>query len=157
MTKEIFAEEYWNAFRETNPLIPKITPYQVWFFGNSQEMSIYLANFVVNGTKRATASLVLVNEKIPENAPTADGYSVVTDFEGNPLCIIQTTEIRHVPFLEVDFSFAKDEGEGFQNIDEWRKGHREYFTKECLELGFEFDETMLVCCERFRLLYPKFA
>jgi uncharacterized protein YhfF len=157
MTKETLATEYWNAFRKTNTSIPETTSYQVWFFGNSQEMSIDLANFVVNGTKRATASLVLVNEKIPENAPIPDGYSVVTDFEGKPLCIIQTTEIRHIPFLEVDFSFAKDEGEGDQNIDDWRKGHREYFTKECRELGFEFEETMLVCCERFDLLYPKFA
>ncbi len=157
MNKNHLAQEYWNTFRKANRSIPEDTPCQIWYFGNSQEMSIYLANFVVNGTKRATASLVLVNEKIPENAPIADGYSVVTDFEGKPLCIIQTTEIRHIPFLEVDYSFAKDEGEGDENIDDWRKGHRDYFTKECRELGFEFDEKMLVCCERFRLLYPKFA
>jgi uncharacterized protein YhfF len=157
MIKDTIIEEYWNAFRKTNVPIPKDTQYQVWYFGNSQDMSINLASFVVNGTKRATASLVLVNEKIPENAPIPDGYSVVTDFEGKPLCIIQTTEIHQIPFLEVDFSFAKDEGEGDLNIDDWRKGHREYFTKECRELGFEFDETMLVCCERFDLLYPKFA
>lgn len=148
---------YWSSFCQMNPKISEDVPYQVWYFGNSQEMSINLANFVVNGTKRATASLVLVNEKIPENAPIPNGYSVVTDFEGKPMCIIQTTEIRHVPFLEVDFQFAKDEGEGFENIEEWRKGHRDYFTKECREMGFEFDETMLVCCERFKLLYPKFA
>jgi uncharacterized protein YhfF len=157
MTQNKFAKKYWLDFIKINLEISENTPFQIWHFGNSQEMSIYLADFVVNGTKRATASLVLVNEKIPENAPIVDGYSVVTDFEGKPLCIIQTTEIRHIPFLEIDFSFAKDEGEGDQNIEDWRKNHREFFTRECLELGFEFDETMLVCCERFDLLYPKFA
>ncbi len=157
MRKNLLAEEYWRAFRDANPSIPEDTEYQIWFFGNSLEMSLQLANFVVYGTKRATASLVLINEKIPENAPIPDGYSVVTDFEGKPLCVIQTTEIRLIPFLEVDYAFAKDEGEGDENIEDWRKGHRDYFTKECREMGFEFDETMLVCCERFKLLYPKFA
>jgi uncharacterized protein YhfF len=59
--------------------------------------------------------------------------------------------------LEVGFDFAKAEGEGDENIEDWRKGHRDYFTKECKEAGFEFNETMLVCCERFELIYTKFA
>jgi uncharacterized protein YhfF len=155
MNKNELAEKFWRDFCLENSEVDENTPYQVWFFGNSQEMSVKLANYVIYGSKRATASLVKVNELIPENAPIEDGYSVVTDFEGNPKCVLQTTEIREIPFLEVDFQFAKDEGEGDENIEDWRKGHRDYFTKECKDLGFEFDETMLVCCERFRLLYPK--
>jgi uncharacterized protein YhfF len=155
MNKNDLAENCWREFCLENSEVDDNTHYQVWFFGNSQEMSVKLANFVIYGSKRATASLVKVNELIPENAPIDDGYSVVTDFEGNPKCIIQTIEIREIPFLEVDFQFAKDEGEGDENIKSWRKGHQDYFTKECKDLGFEFDETMLVCCERFRLIYPK--
>jgi uncharacterized protein YhfF len=151
------AKEFWQKCCQENQNINPNEPYQVWFFGDSQEMSVKLADFVIFGTKRATASLVLVNNLIPENAPINKGYSVVTDFAGNPLCIIQTTEVREIPFLEVDYNFAKSEGEGDENIEDWRKGHRDYFTKECKELGFEFNETMLVCCERFELIYPKFA
>jgi uncharacterized protein YhfF len=147
------AKEYWQNFCRESQNINQDKPYEVWFFGDSQEMSVKLANFVIFGTKRATASLVLINNLIPENAPIMNGYSVVTDFAGKPLCIIQTTEVTEVPFLEVDYNFAKDEGEGDENIESWRKGHRDYFTKECKEAGFEFNETMLVCCERFELLF----
>jgi uncharacterized protein YhfF len=155
--KSEIVKEFWRECCSQNENVNPNEDYQVWFFGNSQEMSVKLANFVIFGTKRATASLVLVNKLIPENAPVDNGYSVVTDFAGQPLCIIQTTGISEVPFLEVDFEFAKSEGEGDENIEDWRKGHRDYFTKECKELGFEFNETMLVCCERFELLYTKFA
>jgi uncharacterized protein YhfF len=155
--KSEIVKTYWREFCSQNSNVNPNEDYQVWFFGNSQEMSIKLANFVIFGTKRATACLDLVNKINPETAPLMNVYSVVTDFAGKPLCIIQTTEISEVPFLEVDFEFAEAEGEGFETIEDWRKAHRDYFTKECKELGFEFNEDLLVCCERFELLYPKFA
>ena len=145
---------FWQNFCETDKINPE-TPFQVWFFGNSSEMAKELAELVISGKKIATASLFAVNEMKPEIAPIADGYSVITDFEGNPLCVIQTTEIRHLPFTEVDAKFAFDEGEGDQTLENWRNGHWRYFTKEAAELNIEFNEKSLVCCERFRLLFPK--
>jgi uncharacterized protein YhfF len=155
--KSEIVSKFWQEFCRQNQNVSPNEDYQVWFFGDSQEMSVKLANFVIFGTKRATASLSLINKLQPENAPINNGYSIVTDFAGKPLCIIQTTEIREIPFLEVDYNFAKSEGEGDENIEDWRKGHRDYFTKECKEAGFEFNETMLVCCERFELIYTEFA
>ena len=96
-----------------------------------------------------------MNEIKPEVAPVPDGYSVVTDFDGNPQCVIQTTEIRRLPFNEVDAQFAFDEGEGDQSLEYWREVHRNYFTRECREFNAEFNELMLIDCERFRLLFPK--
>ena len=147
-------EDFWRNFCETAKL-DSATPYQVWFFGNNSEMARALAGLVIAGKKRATASLVEFNESHPETAPIDDGYSVVTDFEGNPLCIIQTTEIRKIPFTEVDAAFAFDEGEGDLSLEDWRDGHWRYFTKEAAEFGLGFKENSLVTCERFRLLFPK--
>ncbi len=145
---------FWRRFCQENGIDPE-TPYQVWFFGNGQEMAIELAGLVISGKKKATASLVTVNQMKPEIAPINDGYSVVTDLAGEPLCVIQTTEIAHLPFLEVDAEFAFDEGEGDQTLDDWQAGHWRYFTREAAELGIEFNERSLICCERFRLLFPK--
>lgn len=149
------AQKYWNEFLILNPAIPADTPYQVWFFGNTAEMALELAELVIEGRKFATGSLVAVNELKPEEAPIPGGYSVVTDFHGVPLCVVQTTEIRHLPFEEVDAQFASDEGEGDQSLEYWREVHWRYFTREAHELGLEFDKRSLVCCERFRLLYPR--
>jgi uncharacterized protein YhfF len=147
-------KEFWQKFCDASGTNPA-TPYQVWYFGNSPEMAQALTALVLQGKKRATASLVEFNESHAELAPVENGYSVVTNFEGVPLCVIQTTEIRHLPFDEVDAQFAFDEGEGDRTLADWRDGHRRYFTKEAAENGLGFNEKSLVCCERFRLLFPR--
>lgn len=147
------ARDFWNEFCRFSGLDPSTT-YQVWYFGNSSRQASELAAFVVEGVKTATASLLETNKLLPEKAPITDGYSVVTNFEGEPMCVIQTTEIRHLPFGEVDSMFAYDEGEGDRTLEDWREAHRAYFTREAAEMGFEFDENSIVCCERFRLLFP---
>lgn len=96
-----------------------------------------------------------MNEIEPDKAPVPDGYSVVTDFEGHPACVIRTTNIRHLPFNEVDADFAFDEGEGDQTLDYWRDVHWTFFSREAGDHGFVFDENSIVCCERFELLFPK--
>lgn len=145
---------YWEAFLAGNPEVARNTTYQVWHFGNTKEMAKDLTELVIAGKKSATASLAKMNELEPAKAPVDRGFSVVTDFEGNPMCIIQTTEIRHLPFNEVDTNFAFDEGEGDQSLDYWRSVHWDYFAREAAESGFEFDEHSIICCERFQLLFP---
>ena len=135
--------------------IDPTTEYQVWYFGDSENMARELAELVISGTKTATASAVAHNEKHPEVAPVPDGYSVVTDFSGEPLCVVQTTELTHRPFSEVDAAFAFDEGEGDRSLESWRDAHRSYYEREGVVSGYKFDERMLVCCERFRLVFPR--
>lgn len=149
------AEEYWADFLKADQDVPPDTPFQVWYFGNASEMARELAALVLAGKKTATASLLETNKLQPENAPVENGYSVITDFEGEPMCVIRTTEIRHLPFKDVDAAFAFDEGEDDRTLESWRRGHWKYFTGEAERLGFAFDENSIVCCERFRLLFPE--
>ncbi len=147
-------DRYWAQFCAHSDLDPS-TPFQSWYFGNTAEMARDLASLVVAGTKTATASLVEVNRLRPMEAPSLDGYSIVTDFHGEPLCVIQTAEIRELAFDDVDARFAADEGEGDLSLEYWRRVHWDYFTREARELGLTFDSRSMICCERFRLLYPK--
>ncbi len=151
MNKSESVVKFWQEFCAENPEVNPKEPYQIWFFGNSQKMACELAELVVSGKKHATASLVEFNENHPAVAPVDAGFSIVTDFEDVPLCVIQTTEIRHLPFDEVDAQFAFDEGD--RTLEDWREGHRRYFTKEAAEYNLKFNEKSLVCCERFKLLY----
>ena len=146
--------EFWADFCRASTLDIS-EPYQVWHFGNSAEMAEELAALVIARKKIATASLLKTNELQPDKAPFVDGYSVVTDYHGRPLFILRTTEINHVRFVDVGEQFARDEGEGDLSLEYWRKVHREYFERESKELGFEFDETDIVCCERFTLLHTR--
>ncbi len=148
-------KEFWSRFSSSDPSVDPSSPYQVWYFGNTREMAIELVELVLSGMKTATASSQSMNELEPHNTPQPDGYSVVTDFDGGPRCVIQTAEIRVVPYAEVDAQFAADEGEGDLSLEYWRRTHWDYFTAEAGRNGFHFDENSLVCCERFRLLFPR--
>lgn len=148
------AHDFWKEFCLVSELDVS-TPYQVWYFGNSSQQARELAELVIAGVKTATASLLETNKLEPEKAPIDDGYSVVTTFEGEPMCVIQTTEIHHLAFNDVDAAFAYDEGEGSRTLADWRDGHWAYFARESAELGFHFDENSIVCCERFRLLFSR--
>jgi uncharacterized protein YhfF len=86
--------------------------------------------------------------------PTVGTFSVVTDFNGHPICVVRTTRVRTLPYNEVDAEHAFAEGEGDQSLAHWRGVHWDYFNRQCIEAGRQPSETMPVICEEFELLYP---
>ena len=144
---------FWQAFRQEHAEIGAETPFEAWFFGDSGELAEELAELVVSGKKTATASLYWEYEAEGEALPQEGGYSVITDFDGNPRGVIQTVEVRILPFDEVEADFAADEGEGDLSLEFWRQAHWQFFSRACAKLGLQPDLKMPVVCERFRLVY----
>jgi uncharacterized protein YhfF len=153
MRKSDLAGDFWLQFCDTDAGVDPNHAYQVWHFGDSRDLAEQLCELVLQGKKTATACLVWETDHDPSNAPVLGGYSVITDFDGNPRCIIKTTEIRVLPFAEVDEEFAADEGEGDRSLEYWRRVHWDYFTRRCKEMGKEASATMAVMCERFKVVY----
>ncbi len=127
-------QNFWRKFCAENSEIDSDEPYQVWHFANNQKTANELVQLVLSGKKKATASL-MEHESDNGDGGIVGGYSIVTDFDGNPQCVIETTEVRHLPFLEVDAEFAFAEGEGNQTLEYWRKAHTKFFTECCDELN----------------------
>jgi sugar transferase EpsL len=145
---------FWQAFLQHNPHITPDTPYETWHFGDHRELANELYPLVLAGKKNATAGLVWECEFDGEALPQPGGFSVITDFDGHPQCIIQTTDVRVLPFDEVDTQFAADEGEGDLSLDYWRQAHWRAFSRSCTRIGRQPEPKMPVVCERFRLLFP---
>jgi uncharacterized protein YhfF/GNAT superfamily N-acetyltransferase len=144
---------FWSGYCR-RACLPATTPYQAWPFGDSPALAHELVELVLHGPKRATAGMVAWNELHPEDAPVADGYSVVTEYDGTPRCVIRTVWLDRRPLAEVDAAFAWDEGEGDRTLPDWLDGHRRYFGRVCPELGIPFSDELPVQLERFELLYP---
>jgi len=121
-------------------------------FGDSAALADELATLVVAGKKRATASLPIQFESEGVAPPAAGDVSIVMRGDGTPVGIIETTDIRLVPFGEVDADFAATEGEGDGSLAYWRKAHTNFFGRLTERLGGRLDDASLVLCERFRLL-----
>ena len=145
--------DFWAAYCRASKL-SESTPYQAWYFGDSPQLAHELVELVLHGPKRATAGLGWTTDALPHTAAVPDGYSVVTEFDGAPRAVIRTTGLERRKFREVDAAFAWDEGEGDRTLEDWKRGHWQYFSRECESLGRTMSEDAEVCLERFELLYP---
>ena len=140
------AREMWAAFcREHDEIAPGST-YETWYFGDSPELADELAELVMSGKKTATASLFWEYEAEGEKLPQVGGYSVITDYEGEPRGVIQTTEVRILPYDEVEADYAADEGEGDLSLEFWRQAHWRFFGRACAKIGRQPDMKMPVVC-----------
>ncbi|PZR51559.1 ASCH domain-containing protein [Xylanimonas oleitrophica] len=123
-----------------------------WSFGDSPELADELLGLVLEGTKTGTASLVWEYDGGQEPMPAEGDLSILLDGAGEPRALVRTTEVRVVPFDEVDEEFARSEGEGDRTLASWREGHERYWRRN-MPAGREFSRDMPVVCERFELLY----
>jgi uncharacterized protein YhfF len=143
---------FWNAFVKSNG-VDETRFYEAFFFGDGEDLANELAALVLRGVKRATAGAVWSFEAEGKRLPIPGDLSIVTDWSGEPLCIIETRAVDVLPFAQVSAEFAATEGEGDRSLSFWQAAHRQYFSRECAGAGRVFSEEMLVACERFDVVY----
>jgi uncharacterized protein YhfF len=127
--------------------------YEAFHFDDNEPSADELAKLVLIGTKRATAGTLWSFESSGLRPPKAGDLSVVTDWHGNPQCVIETKDVEIVPFEEVSAEFAATEGEGDGSLRFWREVHWACFGRECGRIGRVPSLRMPVVCERFEVVY----
>lgn len=143
----------WSALAEARPdLAPVGASYSAWHFCDNEADANELADLVLSGTKRATASLLWSYEVEGESLPEVGDLSIVTDWDGRARCVIRTISVEVVPFEAVTQEFAATEGEGDRSLDYWRAAHAAAFTRELAGSRRAFEPSMLVVCERFEVV-----
>jgi len=155
MGEEPAIRDYWRSYLDS--LEPELSikdlKYEAWAFGRTSEMADDLGNLVKRGVKIATASLAWAYQAEGEPYPEAGDISIILDGRGDPMCIIETTDVEVIAFNAVGEIHAYEEGEGDRSLDYWREVHWAFFAEECKSIGREPTEDMPVVCERFRLIY----
>lgn len=153
MTERV--EAFWRAYLETLPEgspVGREAP-EAWSFGDGPEMAGELGALVASGRKTATCGALWEYEAEGEPVTEVGEKSVILDGGGEPLCVIETTEVEVRRFDEVDGAFARDEGEGDRSLRYWREAHREFFGRTLPRIGRQFSEDMPLVCERFRVVH----
>lgn len=134
------------------PTTLEVVPPPAWSFGATPEQADELLDLVLAGTKTATATALADFEVEGEVLPEAGTLSIILDGRGHPRALIETTDVRVVPFGEVDEEHAHLEGEGDRSLAHWRDVHERYFTEHAAhEEGFSPE--MPVVLERFKIVY----
>jgi uncharacterized protein YhfF len=148
---------FWQAFADTLPDDPTPRFLEAFHFDDNQPSADALAALVLTGTKRATAALLWAYEDAGAPLPVAGQLSIVTDFAGQAVCVIETQRIDIVAFEDVTAEFAATEGEGDGSLAFWRRAHEAFFGRECQRIGRSADPRMPVVCERFEVVYRPVA
>ena len=145
---------FWNKFlKETNRV--ETTKYlEIFHFELTKEQANELLQLVLSGKKRATASSLWSHENEGESIPKVGDLSIVTDWEGIPQCVIETTAVTIIPFEEITYDICKREGED-DTLESWRAGHIKFFKEEGDIFGYEFSNKMPVIFEDFEVVYSR--
>jgi uncharacterized protein YhfF len=111
------------------------------------ELRRKLVAAVLRGEKIATASLreeykPHTNEQLPQPGESF----LLLGYDDEPLGVVKTTELQVVRAADVALQFARDEGEGFQTVEQWRSGHERFWSDR------EITDDTLIVCEWFTLI-----
>ena len=150
-------DRYWNQFLESLPAeVERPARYaDSFYFGTQPERANEISDLVLNGTKTATGSLEWTYEVEGKPMPQPGDLSVVTNGRDDPVCIIETVEVRVIPFDEGVEDFAYEGGEGDRSLADWRRIYWDYIVSKCGRLGGEPSEKAPLVMERFRVIYSE--
>lgn len=105
------------------------------------ELRRSLVDAVLAGHKTATAGLAARGQ-----TPDEPGARfALLGYEDEVVGVVEVTESRIVPAAEIDDQFARDEGEGFESVEDWRVAHERFF-------GQAIGPETLIEATRFRLV-----
>ncbi len=148
-------EQYWKSFLAT---LPADSPYHsktyvAEGFGDNPELADELGALILSGIKTGTCSALWEWQAEGNPIPEAGLISITLNGAGEPICIIETTNVTQRLFNEVDEDFARSEGEGDLSLVYWRKAHTNFFSRILSKFDKTFTEEMPLVCERFHVIY----
>jgi uncharacterized protein YhfF len=127
--------------------------------GTPGAMRRELVALIVSGEKTATAGLMdefLVDPADFGPYPEPGLQMRLLDDDGRTVGVTSDTRSETYRFADVPWEFADAEGEGFVDIEHWRRAHRGFWERnvapdlrERLDPAWELTDDTLVVCEWF--------
>lgn len=122
---------------------PTIDGYRTMELGTPGGLRTKLNDFVLHGSKRATAGLLV--EYVEEGEPweSVGERLALVDDDLNRVGLIEITRVLPTTFGAVTWEFAEAEGEGVVDLEDWREQHRGFWQESA---GRPItDDTELLC------------
>ena len=114
---------------------------------------------ILRGEKTAGAALVVDYERDEDELPEVGERFLLLDKDDRAVAVIETTEVRVLRVGDCDLQFARDEGEGFESVADWRAAHDRFWRSYADEIrtylgdpGWDVTDDTEFVAERFRLV-----
>jgi uncharacterized protein YhfF len=150
-------ERYWEQFLASLPAGARgPSGYEdTAAFGLSWDDAREIAPLVRNGTKTASGGLVWSSEVDGTPGSRPGDLWIVIAGPDEPVCIIETTDVRIIPYDEVPEEYAWEGGEGDRSLLDWRRIYWKYIVSECKRIGHEPNPKAPLAMNRFRVVYSE--
>lgn len=141
-------QEVWTAYLAKYNL-SNTTPFAgECVFGGDEAESNALTAMVLSGQKQANCGSLEAYKIDMEPLPAVGNRYVVTDWNGNALCVIETLKVTIVPFNEITWEMAQKESNA-ENMATWEEIQAQFFEDDGDIMGYEFTLEMPVVFEEF--------
>jgi uncharacterized protein YhfF len=128
---------------------------EAFFFGTAPDRAHEITPLVLDGTKTATGALLWALEADGRRPARRGDLSIVTNGGDDPQCVIETTDVRVIPYDEIGDEYAVWGGEGDRTLVFWRQLYWRYIESECRRIGREPTAKAPLVMERFRVAYAE--
>lgn len=145
-------EDFWRRYLEYAGKPIGTTYREAFCFGYTEKLARELLQLVLAGQKTATSSSYFAYKNAEEELPQVGDLAIVTDWDGQPFCVIENIRVVIVPFSEMTYDLCRLEGED-ESLTSWQENHRRAFIHSGPEEGYEFSEDMPVVFEVFQVVY----
>lgn len=139
------------------PELPRLQAH-VTELGTPGPLRDALVTAVLRGDKTATTCLQVLYDLAGEDPPVPGARSVLVGSDSEPVATVQYTRVWSVPLGAVDLRTARDEGEGFTTVTEWRAAHERFWRRFLPAIraglgdpGWDLSDEEPVVVEYFRL------
>ena len=121
---------------------PRVNGLRGLELGSPGPMRERLNGLVIAGHKQATAGLLSEYDEEGEGLEHVGERLALLDDDNRQIATVEVTGLEIHPFAQVPWEFAAAEGEGDENIEDWRTGHSGFWSDEGTPVR---DDTPIVC------------
>ncbi|MFF7586411.1 ASCH domain-containing protein [Kitasatospora purpeofusca] len=127
---------------------PRVNGMRSMELGTPDGIRAELNSLVLAGRKTATTGLLALYAEESEELELPGERLALVDDDGGFVAEIEITGVEVTTFGAVTWEHARAEGEGDASLEEWREGHRGYWSR----LGTSVEDATAVVCLAFRLV-----
>ena len=129
-------------------MFPRANGLRVLELGDAGGIRGRLNDLVLRGLKTATLGLLEEYAEEGEQLEHVGERLVLVDDEGEPIGVVEITDVKPTTFGEVAWEFVAAENEGDESLEQWRAGHVAYWAR----MGRQVDADTQVVELRLRLV-----
>jgi uncharacterized protein YhfF len=148
-------DEYFNLFLKDSGRSAKDTSFAGEItFGLDEEECNWFIQRVLSGEKKANTCSLESMELDLEPIPKKGEFSVLTDYYGKPVAVLETLDVQIIGFNNISWEMAQKAGNA-NSMEEWREAEIQYLEEDGELMGYEFSSSMPIVFEEFKVVYSK--